>query len=200
MAQVFNPAQRDKLHSEERKKTLPAKKILTACGLERDRIFLDVGCGNGYFSLPAAEIVGSGGEVYAFDISSEMLEDLQERVEAKKLDNIKLIQVKETGICEDEIKEELAGRGDMMLMANLLHEVSSLPEFLDCYLSLLKDRARLVVIDWRKKEMETGPEYEHRLDVDRVQNLLREADLELEYSRILNEKYYLIVADKKSRD
>ncbi len=48
--------------------------------------------------------------------------------------------------------------------------------------------------------MEAGPDYEHRLDVDRVQNLLREAELELEYSRILNEKYYLIVADKKSRE
>jgi len=200
LAQVFNPAQRDKLHSEERKKSLPAKKILTACGLEENRVFLDVGCGNGYFSLPAAEIVGPGGKVYAFDISSQMLEDLQERAEARKLDNIKLFQVKETGVCEDDIKEELAGSGDMMLMANLLHEITSLPEFLECYLRLLKDRSRLIVIDWRKKEMEAGPDYEHRLDVDRVQNLLREAELELEYSRILNEKYYLIVADKKSRE
>ncbi len=199
MAQVFNPAQQDKLHSENRKKSLPAKKILTACGLGEDKIFLDVGCGNGYFSLPAAEIVGSGGEVHAFDISSQMLEDLQERVEAKKINNIKLYQVNDSGVCEDNIQGGLAGNGDMMLMANLLHEVSNPQEFIQHYLGFLKDQGRLIVIDWRKKEMEIGPDYEHRLAVDTVQNLLKEADLELEYSRILNDKYYLIVADKKSR-
>ena len=199
MAQVFNPAQRDKLHSEERKKSLPAKKILTACGLEENRVFLDVGCGNGYFSLPAAEIVGPGGKVYAFDISSQMLEDLQGRAEAQQIENLKLYQVNNSGVCEGNIQGELADSGDMMLMANLLHEVSNLPKFIQYYLDFLKDQGRLIVIDWRKKEMETGPDYQHRLAVDTVQNLLREADLELEYSRILNDKYYLIVADKKSR-
>jgi len=200
VAQVFNPAQRDKLHSDNRKKSLPAKKILTACGLGEDKVFLDVGCGNGYFSLPAAEIVGSEGEVHAFDISSQMLEDLQERAEAKKIGNLKLYQVNESGVCEDNVQGELAGSGDMVLMANLLHEVSGRREFIQYYLEFLKDQGRLIVIDWRKKEMETGPDYEHRLAVDTVQNLLSEADLELEYSRILNDKYYLIVADKKSRD
>lgn len=196
MAKVFNPANRDKLHSKERERILPAQRILQACGLKEGQVFLDVGCGNGYFSLPAAQIVGAAGEVHAFDISQEMLDDLKERMQKRALDNIKTYQVGEGGTCGTEIEEQLTARGDMMLMANILHEVEEPADFLECYLPLLKDQARLLVIDWRKKEMDKGPALEHRLDFESLEKVIREVGLKLEYSRILNERYYLLVADK----
>jgi len=40
-------------------------KLLRAAGLEQGQQVLEVGCGPGYFTIPAAEMVGDEGEVYA---------------------------------------------------------------------------------------------------------------------------------------
>ncbi len=40
---------------------------------------IDVGCGPGYFTVPMAEITGSGGRVIAVDLQDAMLEKLAKR-------------------------------------------------------------------------------------------------------------------------
>ena len=50
---------------------LDARKILNDIGLKSGDQFLDAGCGDGYFSEAAAEVVGPGGRVYAFDVDGD---------------------------------------------------------------------------------------------------------------------------------
>jgi ubiquinone/menaquinone biosynthesis C-methylase UbiE len=49
---------------------------------------LDIGCGSGRLSLPAAQRVGPTGEVYALDIQSKMLARLQDRIDKNGVTNI----------------------------------------------------------------------------------------------------------------
>ena len=64
----------DKKHEHKGRSSrdmLDAMKILNDIGLKSGDKFLDAGCGDGYFSIAAAEIVGLGGRVYAFDVDGD---------------------------------------------------------------------------------------------------------------------------------
>ncbi len=52
----------------------------------------DLGCGNlGYFSVPAAKIVGQNGVVYAVDILKSVLQSVENIARQEGLDNIKTV-------------------------------------------------------------------------------------------------------------
>ncbi len=62
----------------DRKEWQDPEKILSTIGLEEGMTFIDVGCGEGYFALPAARRVGQDGKVYAFDINPDAVAGLRE--------------------------------------------------------------------------------------------------------------------------
>ena len=61
--------------------------------------FADIGCGQGFFTVPAAKIVGESGKVYASDISETNIQKLREKVASEGLKNVIL----EIGKAEDLI-------------------------------------------------------------------------------------------------
>ncbi len=194
MTEVFNPEHSEKLINEERRRWLPPRKILNACGLKEGDYFFDVGCGNGYFTIPAAEIVGADGEVHGFDISAELLEELSERRTELDYPNIFLHQVDGEGLAPEKMPG-LTEKADILFLANILHEVEDPGKFLNSYLRLVNpETGRIVVIDWRRREMESGPDVDTRLSAGEMQRVLKNNELEIIYSKILNEKYYMFVA------
>jgi SAM-dependent methyltransferase len=52
---------------------------------------LDVGCGPGRITLPAARRVGADGEVVALDIQEAMLRRVQQKIDAQGVNNIRLL-------------------------------------------------------------------------------------------------------------
>lgn len=42
----------------------------------------EVGCGPGFFTIPAAEIVGGGGSIYAVDVHPAAIARVKKRVES----------------------------------------------------------------------------------------------------------------------
>ena len=90
MPHIFNPDDKHKLDTAERRAEMPPEKTLLAAGLRPCDIFLDVGCGTGYFALPAVNIVGPKGRVYATDISPIMLAELRSKMAAAGVFNIEM--------------------------------------------------------------------------------------------------------------
>ena len=66
-------------------------KILNAAGLERGQEVLEVGCGPGFFTIPAARIVGEAGSVLALDVNHLAVEHVQQKIEAECVSNAKTI-------------------------------------------------------------------------------------------------------------
>lgn len=62
--------------------------IFSRIGLQRGMRLLDVGCGPGRLTIPAAQQVGEEGEVTALDIQPRMLQKLHTRIAAQALHNI----------------------------------------------------------------------------------------------------------------
>jgi ubiquinone/menaquinone biosynthesis C-methylase UbiE len=64
---------------------------LNAAGLEPGQKVLEIGCGPGFFTIPAARIVGETGSVCALDISSLAVERVQQKIEKEGATNVEII-------------------------------------------------------------------------------------------------------------
>ena len=82
---------------EERRKWQNPENVLVEIGVKSGMTFADIGCGQGFFTIPAAKIVGESGKVYASDISETNIQKLREKVDAAGLTNV----IMETGKAED---------------------------------------------------------------------------------------------------
>ena len=51
-------------------------------------VFMDIGCGYGFFTIPAARIVGEKGKVYAVDVSALAIDSLKREAAEEGLKNI----------------------------------------------------------------------------------------------------------------
>jgi ubiquinone/menaquinone biosynthesis C-methylase UbiE len=63
-------------------------KALRAAGLEPGQEVLEVGCGPGFFTIPAARIVGDEGRVQALDVKPLALERARQKVEREAVANV----------------------------------------------------------------------------------------------------------------
>ena len=61
-------------------------------GLKRGQSILDYGCGEGHYTIPAAEVVEKDGMIYAFDKDKEALNSLRKAAEKYGKKNIKIIK------------------------------------------------------------------------------------------------------------
>src|SRR5262245_13494080 len=68
---------RDNREQEER-----CSLMLANLGVKRGMTICDMGCGNGFYTLQLAKMVGEDGKVYGVDIQPEMLVFLQQRAAA----------------------------------------------------------------------------------------------------------------------
>lgn len=64
-------------------------KLLKAAGLKTGQKVLEVGCGPGFFTIPAAQIVGKQGLIYAVDVHPLAIKRVQNKIKNEKIDNIK---------------------------------------------------------------------------------------------------------------
>lgn len=63
-------------------------KILKAAGLKPGQNVLEIGCGPGFFTIPAANITGEKGVVYALDNHPLAIKSVQKKIKKEKTGNI----------------------------------------------------------------------------------------------------------------
>jgi ubiquinone/menaquinone biosynthesis C-methylase UbiE len=99
-------------------------KLLKAAGLEQGHKALEVGCGPGFFTIPAAEIVGDEGHVYAIDIHPRAVERVKKKIEKKGLKNV-------TALCANASDTGLPGGSfDLAFVFGLRHVAGGLENVL----------------------------------------------------------------------
>lgn len=87
----------------------PPQRLLKKARLEEGMYVVDYGCGAGSFTIPAAELVGPEGKVFAVDIHPLALRSVRKRASRNALENIETILIKgyDTGIRDSSIDRVL---------------------------------------------------------------------------------------------
>jgi ubiquinone/menaquinone biosynthesis C-methylase UbiE len=165
---VFNPAEKAKLESPERYKILPPYKTLKVMCLREDDIMIDIGCGTGYFTIPASEITGPMGKVIGVDISQEMLDEVRSKINGIG-HNIELVL---SNSVELPVRDSQA---TFALLSNVLHEAEDMMGMLAEASRVLKPGGRLAIIEWEKTEMPVGPPIEHRLHHEEIMKMVMDS-------------------------
>jgi ubiquinone/menaquinone biosynthesis C-methylase UbiE len=105
---------------------------------------VDLGCGPGFLSFPAAEIVGGEGHVYAVDIESKMVDLVRAEATRRKLSNITTLRTNGDRVAlADNIADfsicalVLHYKDDDRARAVVLHDIAR----------LLKPSGKLLLID-----------------------------------------------------
>lgn len=191
MAHTFDPSERNKLDSPERRAAMPPEETLVKAGIKPGDIILDIGCGMGYFAVPASRMVGPKGAVYALDISGVMLAELRSKTASTGIFNIHTVQSSYGKLNIPEADYTLA------LLVNVLHEVDDKKTFLEQVAAALKPGAKLSVIEWRKMETPEGPPLKERLSEDEMQVLLKKAGFTEPEAILLTPAHLLYTCKKK---
>jgi SAM-dependent methyltransferase len=102
---------------------------------------LDAGCGNGFFTLPAARLVGPGGRVIAVDLQARMLEGLARRAERDGLTG----RIEPRLCARDDLR--VTEKVDFALAFWVVHEAPDPSRFLDQLAGALAPGGRLLLVE-----------------------------------------------------
>jgi ubiquinone/menaquinone biosynthesis C-methylase UbiE len=159
MVHKFDAMKAGILDSQDRVKFLNPDNILEMLKLKGKMVLADLGCGTGFFSIPASRRVK---KVFALDIQQEMLDILLDKIKKEKITNIHVILTEESSIPLPD------NSVDILLMVNVFHELEDRSSLLKEVKRVLTMNGRLVIIDWKKIEMDLGPPFEERLTEEEV--------------------------------
>ena len=193
MPNKFDIRKKNQLLADERQEEMRPDHLLRELGLGEGDVMADIGCGPGFFTLPAARIVGTDGRVFAADIQGEMLSTVKSRATEEGLANVRVVKTSDTEI---PLPAESC---DFVLMAFVLHEVPQRARFLHRAARLLKHGGRLAILEWEKKETPYGPPLEDRVMPDELAADAEAAGLQVAERRGLNDHQYLFVAKARKR-
>ncbi|PKB66281.1 MAG: hypothetical protein BZY81_07575 [SAR202 cluster bacterium Io17-Chloro-G4] len=173
------------LVSPERAKAVDTFLILTLSDINLHSTVADIGCGPGFFTLPLAKYAVTG-KVFALDIDDEMLDACRERVAEAQMGNVEVLKCSEF--------EFPVGKGslDGAFMAFVVQESLDKPRLLRAVRELLAPRGWCTVLEWYKKDTESGgPPVERRVDPEELQSLAEEAGFRHMRWRDLNGDQYM---------
>ena len=88
---LFKPAGM-MMESKLRQWLMNPVKILRGAGIEHRQTVLEVGCGTGFFTIPAAELIGDQGCLVAMDALSDYTKRVLKKVQSAGLENVRVVK------------------------------------------------------------------------------------------------------------
>lgn len=189
MAHHFNVANKHQLDDPRRLQLLAPTNILIQSGLVAGAIMVDIGCGTGYFTVPAAELVGNQGMVYGLDVSDEMIAVAKVKAEASHLSNVVFLQINGKNFPLPN------GAVDYVLASMVVHEIDDLALFFREIQRILRVSGKLVIIEWMPHDDVTmGPPVADRISRSDLKLVLEKSGFKITGEQILNFEMYELTA------
>ncbi|UOD35321.1 class I SAM-dependent methyltransferase [Deferribacteraceae bacterium V6Fe1] len=185
----FDPKKLEKLNNKKRLKDIPPEFIRKAVGLVNVETLVDIGAGTGLFSLALLNEFKCK-TVYACDVSDIMIDWMKENIVTKHTEIIPLKS--------DEVKVPLPDNtADLVIMMNLHHELDEPELILKDAFRVLKKGGKILIIDWKKVEMNEGPPLGMRVCPEDVKKQLSAGGFE--NIQVIDglEKHFTVTGDKR---
>lgn len=162
--------------------------ILEDIGLKEGMVFADIGCGDGFFSLIAARLVGLSGKIYALDSNAAAVEKLRHKAAKHGIKNITVTVGKgeETVFCKQCI--------DIIFFSMVLHDFEEPEKVLLNSKQMLKPNGTVANLDWKKEGMSFGPPEHIRFSEAKASTLIRNAGFKIKNVKEAGLYHYIITA------
>ncbi|MGC8554452.1 MAG: class I SAM-dependent methyltransferase [Candidatus Acidulodesulfobacterium sp.] len=184
----FNPAHHKRLDSEERHKFMPPEILINE--IEKaaaeyfknsDAVtFADLGCGSGFFSIPLAKRAQNFKNkkfiLFALDISEEMLGVFNGKLKDIDLADNGSCRIKCVK-CEEFFIPLEDSSVNILLLANVFHEIENKSDYLNEIKRVLKDGGSFFLLDWKKEDPDPvmGPPASERVSTEEAEKALKES-------------------------
>jgi len=174
-------------NQQERREWQNPETILEDIGLKPCSTVVDVGCGDGFFAIPAARLVGPKGRIYCVDTNGEAIDILRKKAATAGLENLTLRigRAEETVFCE--------ACADFVFFGIALHDFDDTNKVLTNARTMLRSSGRLVDLDWKKEPMSFGPPLRIRLSEKEASGMIEKAGFHIESTEAIGNYNYLIV-------
>lgn len=172
----------------ERRKWQDPERALTEIGLKPGMIFVDMGCGDGYFAIPAARMVGPKGKIIAIDIDEGAIERLRQQAEEEGLRQLsaEVRAAEETIACE--------GCADFVFFGINLHDFADPAQVIRNAKRMLRPSGLLVDLDWKSQPTPFGPPLEKRFSIAKARQLIESAGFHVASAAEAGPYHYIIIA------
>jgi ubiquinone/menaquinone biosynthesis C-methylase UbiE len=118
----------------------PPIKTLEKIGIQTGANVLDFGAGSGSYSMPAAQLVGPTGKVYATDIHPLAIKEIRKKAEKKEIRNLQTMLTD----CETSLSDASI---DVILLFYVLHDFKNPYSIIVELDRVLKPKGVLAIID-----------------------------------------------------
>ena len=167
---AHNPQQGHQHAGMSSKAFLNAERVLREIGIGKGDIFLDVGCGEGHFSIAASKIVGSQGKVHALDRYEKSISVLKDQIRNEHIGNIEAIVADVTQ--KMPLPDAII---DVGLMANVMHGFlanGEVPSVMTEVARVMKAGSTLAVVEFQKVDGPPGPPISIRMTPEELEALI----------------------------
>lgn len=148
--------------------------IIAQLNLKKGQVVADFGCGAGFYSLAAAQFVADDGTVYAVDVMPDRLAVTQSSAQHAKLKNITVVQA--------DLEQPLLGIEaaicDVVVISNILHQVSAKEALLRNAYQILKTGGQVLVVEWKRGFSPFGPTQDVRVTPEDLTALMLKSGLQ----------------------
>lgn len=169
----------------ERAAILDPLHILSLCPLNIYDTVAEIGCGPGYFTLPLAKALARG-KILAVDLDDKMVSACRERVAEARLGNVEILKCSEFEFPIEPASVEGA------FLAFVIQASPDKGRFLSAVREAIQPRGWCSVLEWYRKETETGPPLERRIDPADLEIVARDAGFRTMGWRDLNGDHYIM--------
>ncbi len=147
---------------ESREREEATGEVAANLGVKPGMAVADLGCGNGFYTLKLAELVGEEGRVFAVDIQIEMLDLLKTRAKKAGIENIKPIVNTATNAKLPK------GALDLVLLVDVYHEFSHPEEMLKSVRDSLKPEGRVALLEYRAEDPDVPIKPLHKMSKKQI--------------------------------
>jgi len=187
----------------ERDKWQRADAIIEKLGVKAGDKVADVGSHEGYMTVKLAKAVGKAGRVYAVDISQSKLDQLQEHLKDRSIDNVSTIK----GDYDNPKLPINSLQGALII--DTYHEMDSYDKILQHIRAALVEGGKLIICEAianeRRKLARAEQERKHEIGIDHVLADLSKAGFMITFKRdpyidrqqIKGDNMWIIVAQKQ---
>jgi ubiquinone/menaquinone biosynthesis C-methylase UbiE len=169
---------------------LNPEQCIAQSGLQEGMKVADFGAGSGLYSKAAANRVGHTGHVYAIEVQKELVKKIESDVKDWHVSNMSVIW----GDIEKVGGTKIADHSmDMVIVANVLFQVSDKLGLVDEVKRVLRKDGRALIIDWTESFGNMGPTQNQIISKKTAQDMFEKRGFSYTESISTGEHHYGII-------